>query len=279
MFTVAIIAFREFLEAFLIVGIFLGISKKLKLKREVEIAIAAGIGFAISLLLSIVTYAFGDTARGVLTEERAEILESYLLIFSGGFLAYVVLSLHDTLRRGRGKRILTAHKKLEKNAFDISLFATIIFLVVREGFEIALFTASTSLFSVFFQNVLGLLLGFVLASAIGLLTYFSYIKFPIGKVFKVTEYMIILLGAALIQLGITELLEHSFAIHIEDIYQFPFQFLPSDETVLGHFIKTLTGVDQEFSLIRLAIMGAYIFIIYLLFMRKNTVAPQEHASR
>lgn len=275
MFTTAIIAFREFLEAFLIVGIFLGISKKLKLKREVEIAIAAGLGFGISLLLTIATYAFGDIARGILTEERAEVLESYLLIFSGGFLAYVVLSLHDTLRRGRGKKILTAHKKLEKNAFDISLFTTIVFLVVREGFEIALFTAGTSLFSVFFQNVLGLLLGFVLASGLGVLTYFSYIRFPIGKVFKATEYMIVLLGAALVQTGITELLEHSFNIRIGDMFRLPLQFLPEDETVIGRLLQTLTGVDQEFSLVRLAIMGIYIVVIYLLFMRKNKVAPQE----
>ena len=41
MFTTAIIAFREFLEAFLIVGVFLGISKKLNLNKEREIAFAS----------------------------------------------------------------------------------------------------------------------------------------------------------------------------------------------------------------------------------------------
>jgi len=271
MFTTAIIAFREFLEAFLIVGIFLGISRKMHLKREVEIALAACIGFLISLILATGTYAFGDTARGILTEERAEVLEGYLLIFSGFFIAYVILSLHDTLRRGRGKKLLLAHKKLEKNAFDISLFVTIMLLVVREGFEIALFTASTSLFSVFLQNFLGLILGFSSASVIGILTYFSYIKFPIGKVFKVTEYMIILLGAALVQIGITEVLEHNFNIHIGDILRFPLQFLPGEESIMGHLLRTLTGIDAEFSLIRLGIMVMYIAVMYYLFMKKNLV--------
>lgn len=269
MFTTAIIAFREFLEAFLIVGIFLGISKKLQLKREVEIAFAAGIGFIISLLLATVTYMFGDVARGILTEDRAEILESYLLIFSGFFIAYVIFSLHDTLRRGRGGKLLSAHKKLEKNAFDVSLFATITLMVAREGFEIALFTASTSLFSVFMQNFLGLLLGFSVASVIGCLTYFSYVRFPIGKVFKFTEYAIILLGASLVQNGITELLEHSFNIHIGDMLRLPLQFLPNEHTVVGHLIQSLTGIDNEFSLVRLGIMGIYIGAIYLLFLKQR----------
>jgi high-affinity iron transporter len=271
MFTTAIIAFREFLEAFLIVGIFLGISKKLQLKKETEIAIAATIGFVISLLLATLTYVFGDYARGILTEERAEVLESFILIFSGIFIAYVIFSLHNTLRKSRGGTLLKAHKKLEKDAFDFSLFATIILMVVREGFEIALFTSSISLFSVFLQNFIGLLLGFVLASTVGVAAYFSYIRFPIGKVFKITEYMIILLGAAMVQIGITELLEHQFHIELGDMFRFPLQFLPDHHTIFGHLLQTLTGIDSEFSLIRLLIMIVYIVGIYFLFLRKRPV--------
>ena len=61
--------------------------------------------------------------------------------------------------------------RLEKRAFDFSLFATIALLVTREGFEIALFTASTSLFAIFFQNMLGLLVGFGFAGIAGTLAF------------------------------------------------------------------------------------------------------------
>ena len=44
MLTTAIVSFREFLEAFLIVGMFLGISRKLKLKKEIEGLLSAGTG-------------------------------------------------------------------------------------------------------------------------------------------------------------------------------------------------------------------------------------------
>ncbi len=271
MITTAVIAFREFLEAFLIIGVFLGISKKLHLKKEVEIIVAATLGIIFSILLASITYLFGDYARGILTEYNADLIQSYLLIFSGLFIAYVVFSLHNLLRYHRSTAILKVHDKLQKNVFDISLFLTIMFLVAREGFEIALFTATTSLFSVFIQNFIGLILGFITSSIIGLMTFVAYIKFPIGKVFKFTEYMIILLGASLVQNGITKMSELYFNIHLSDIFPLPVKFLPDYETtIMGHIIKNLFGVDKEFSIIRLAIMITYIGVIYMIFLRRNS---------
>lgn len=269
MIATAVIAFREFLEAFLIVGVFLGISKKLTLKKELEIGLAAGIGIIISLLLSIVTYMFGDRARNVFTEQNADFLESYLLIFSGLFIAYVVFSLHNVLKKGRGDMLLSAHKKLQQSTFEISLFFTIVFLVIREGFEIALFTASASLFSVFLDNVIGLFIGFVFASVLGIATFAAYVRLPIGKVFKATEYMIILLGASLVQNGVTMLVETHLHLHLSDMLAMPLRFLPDDESIPGHLLKSMVGIDREFSFIRLAIMGIYIGSMYLIFMRRS----------
>lgn len=278
MITTAVISFREFLEAFLIVGVFLGISKKLNLKKEFEIGLAAVIGIAFSLLLATGTYLFGNQVRGILTEKNAELLESYLMIFAGLFLAYVIFSLHNVLRHSRAGTLIKAHQKLQEKAFDISLFFTIIFLVVREGFEIALFTTSTSLFSAFIQNFIGLMVGFVFASVIGIMTFFAYIKFPIGKVFKITEYMIIILGASLVQNGVTKLLKYSFDIHLSRFLSLPLNFLPDKDSLVGHLIKSFIGLDREFSLARLAIMAGYIFIIYLIFLKKKNYQISKKSS-
>lgn len=264
-----IISFREFLEALLIISVFLGISKKLKLGRESEIIIAATLGISISLMLATVTYFFGSLVRGIITESRAELLESYLLIFSGLFLVYVIFSLHGVLRRARGGTLIKAHQRLATKAFDFSLFLTIAMLVVREGFEIALFTASTSLFSVYLQNVLGLLFGFIAAFGVGTISYFTYLKFPLGKVMKWTEYVIILFGASLFQNGITKLMEEGFNIHLSNIIKFPLSFLPSEESFVGHLLKSLIGIDNELSLVRLLIMVFYILVVYALFLRTN----------
>lgn len=203
--TTAVIAFREFFEAFLIAGVFLGVSKKLKLRKEFEIGLAIAVGLLLSFLLIFVMYAFGDNARAILTKRNADILESYLLIFSGVFISYVVCSLHGTVHKGGGKSVLLAHMKLQQRTFDLSLFITIVFLVFREGFEIALFTASVALLSTFIQNIIGVLIGFDVAVVLGLITRLVYIQFPIGKIFKATEGIIILLGAIFVQTGVEKL--------------------------------------------------------------------------
>ncbi|MES2014676.1 MAG: FTR1 family protein [Patescibacteria group bacterium] len=280
MITTALIAFREFFEAFLIVGIFLGISKKLGLRKEAEIALAALCGILISLVLAAGTYMLGENARGIITERNADALESYLLIFSGLFLAYVVFSLHRTLGRGRKEMIARAEQKFEERVFDVSLFLTIMFLVMREGFEIALFSASVSLFSTFVQNFLGLLMGLAVAATLGISTFFAFIRFPVGKVFKITEYLVIILGAALTQHGITKLFETHFSLSLSDFGSFHLGFLPSEDTIVGHLLQGLLGVDQGFSVARFAIMAVYVAVVYWLFLKQRispkVVKPPAH---
>lgn len=271
MFTTAVIAFREFLEAFLIVGIFLGLSNKLKLKKGKEIGLAAGTGIILSLLISTITYLFGGSAHGILSEEKADFLESYLLIFSGLFIAYVVFSLHNIMNGSRGEKIVLARQKLKTNTFDLSLFFTIVLLVLREGVEIAIFTSSVSLFYEFIQNFLGLVIGFVAAGILGISTFFAFIKLPVGKIFRWTEYMIILLGASLVQNGFTHLFETHFNINLSEIFSFHLQFLPDEDTLPGHLLQGLLGIDRDFSVARLAIMGVYIAIIYLIFLKRKKI--------
>jgi len=264
-----IIGFREFLEAFLIAGVFLGISRKLKLKKELEIGSAIAVGICLSVLLVVLLFLFSEHAREVLTRKNTELLESYLMIFSGFFIAYVVFSLHDMFHKHSGGAILLAHKKLQSSSFDMSLFATIVFLILREGIEIALFTASTSLFSQFTQNVLGLIIAFISAALVGMGTFAAYIRLSMRAIFRFTEYMIILLGASLVQNGVTELLEHQWGINIENITSFGWHFLPAKDTILGHFLQSFLGIDSAMSLPRLTIMVVYIAFMYILFLRKN----------
>lgn len=271
MTTTAIIAFREFFEAFLIIGVFLGMSRKLHLHKETEIWLAALLGIFLSIVLAAFVYIFGDRARLILSESKADLLESYLLIFSGFFLTYIIFSLHNMVRKGRSTMLIKAHQKLQNNVFDVSLFFTIVFLVLREGFEIALFTASVSLFSAFIQNMIGLGIGFVFALTCGIATLFAYVRFPVGKVFKATEYIIVLLGASFTQHGFTYLIDTYLHINLSSIMSLPFQFLPGDNTFLGHVLQSFVGIDQQFSLARLGIMLLYIGIIYWIFMRERKV--------
>lgn len=231
--------------------------------------VATLMGIVFSLFLTTGIFLLGDRIRGVFTEENIDVLEGFLMIFSGVFIAYVIFSLHDVLQKNRGALLMKAHQKLKTNVFDMSLFFTIMFLVLREGFEIALFTASTSLFSAFIQNFIGLIIGFVVAIFAGLVTLYAYVKFPIEKMFKATEYMIILLGAALTQRGVTELIERYLHIDLSHIFSFNLYFLPSEDTFVGHLLQGFLGIDRGLSLTRLIIMIVYIIVIYLLFLKEK----------
>jgi len=271
MFTTLVIAFREFLEVFLIIGLFLGVSKKLNLKKELEIVLAGTNGILLSLLLITITYVFGDYARAVLTEKNADALESYLLMFSGLFIVYVVFSLHKTMNKNHREKIAKTQEKMAQKVFDVSLFLTIVFLILREGFEIALFTASTSLFSSFLQNVLGLVVGLLFAGIIGVLTSLAYVKIPLKHVFRITEYFIILLGASLFQNGITTFLNTHFNISLSHILSFHLGFLPGEDTFVGGFLQNFFGIDAGFSAVRLLIMVGYIGAVYGLFIRQTSL--------
>ena len=272
MFTTAVIGFREFLEAFLIVGIFLGVSQNLALKKEMEIGLAAVIGLALALLLNIGVFFLGAHTQSMITEKNADAIESYLQIFSGLFLVYVVFSLHKRMNHNKKESLAKVHQNIKKDMFDVSLFFTIIFLIVREGFEIALFSSSITLFSVFIQNVSGLLLGFAGATIIGILTFFAYTKFSIGKIYKVTEYMIILLGASLFQIGVTKFLSTYFTFSLSNLGSFHLSFLPGEDSFVGTLLQSFFGVDNRFSAARLAIMVFYIAVMYLLFLNKRKIA-------
>src|SRR5579862_4068406 len=128
MFTTAIIALREFLEAFLIVGIFLGVSRKLALKKEFEIGFAAAIGMALAILLNVGVFFLGAHTRSMVTEHNTGVIESYLQIFSGLFLVYVVFSLHARMNQSRKEMLARAQINIKKEIFDISLFFIIVFL-------------------------------------------------------------------------------------------------------------------------------------------------------
>lgn len=252
MLATALIVFREFLEAFLLAGVFLGMSKQMNLKKEFEIILALAIGVGVSVLLAMGVFFFGDSARAVITEASAELLEGYLMLFSGVFIAYVVFALHRAMGKANRDVVQMAKDVLKATAFDLSFFFLIIFLILREGFEIALFTASVSLFSDFATNMLGLTIGFFAAAIVGIGIYFFYTKIPIKKVFTATEYAIVALGAVFTSNGLMKMLEGQFGVNVSGILALPVPF-----------------TDHTLSLLSPLLMIAYAGAVYYFFLRKK----------
>jgi len=67
-------------------------------------------------------FSFFSTSFKDIDRKNAEILESYLMIFSGFFIAYVVFFLHNFFVLNRSRAIIKGHQKLQQNIFDLSFF-------------------------------------------------------------------------------------------------------------------------------------------------------------
>jgi high-affinity Fe2+/Pb2+ permease len=103
------------------VGVFLGIDSKLNLRKRRQILSAAIIGTIISIVLPVMTFYFSNLSKSVINEKNAELLEGYLMVFAGVFLAYVAISLHHYYQLIRGRKILEHHIKMKQRQFDYTL--------------------------------------------------------------------------------------------------------------------------------------------------------------
>lgn len=269
MITIATIAFREFLEAFLLVSVFLGLDQKFHLRKRKEILFAALLGIFFSLLLPIIVFSLSSNAAKILTEKNADIMEGYLLTFSGFLIAYIVFSLHEFMKHDKKETLEKATSKVKREIFDLSLFFTITFFIIREGFEIVAITAITSLFSVFLQNIEGLLLGFVFASIIGIFTSLAYVRLPIKNIFRYTEYFIMLIGGAMVTNGISMLITSYTKVQLQNILPLPLHFLPNETTILGHVLKNITGIQTEMGILQAGMIIGYIVLVRNLLVQQD----------
>ena len=249
MLPTAIIAFREFFEAFLIIGVFLGLSKQLQLKKETEILSASGLGILLSIALALATFLIGSDARTYLSKTGAELLSGYAMLASGIFIAYVVYSLHKAMSKAHQAAVKRTREKLSQEVFDAALFFTIVALILREGFEVALFTASVSLFADFVSNVYGLLFGFAGAAVIGTLVYLAYTKLPIKKIFTTTEYAIVVLGAVMFAGGFVKVMEGQFGIMVSGWLKIP--------------------LGEGFGTVAVFVAAAYVYLVWKFLMQKS----------
>jgi len=81
--------------------------------------------------------------------------------------------------------------------------------------------------------------------------------------------LIVILGASFVKNGLTELFEIYFNFQLSTLLPINLNFLPAKSSFIGHMIKNIFGLEQNFSLAKLAIMTAYILFIYIIFLRKR----------
>jgi FTR1 family protein len=199
MFEALVITLREGIEAALVVGIilgYLGRTGRVALRRPVLAGLVAGIVASIGC-----AFVF---ARLGIEEER---WEGGLMLVGAVFVISMVVWMRRTARGLRQEIEARVETIAARPAAGVGLGLAVLtfFLILREGIETVLFLATVNLTTDALMSFGGGLLGLGLAVAFGVAFVRGTVRIDLGRFFKVTEIVLLVLAAQLVIGGLHEL--------------------------------------------------------------------------
>jgi high-affinity iron transporter len=270
LFAATLLAFREGLEAALIIGIVLGVLGRMERKDQNWIVwLGAGLAGLVSLIIGA-----GLHALGVAFEGRAEeIFEGIAMLLAAAVLTWMIFWM---ARQGRG-----IQSELEQDVRRAAirggawaLFALAFVAVFREGIELALFLTAAAFTASTGAILIGGLLGLVLAVIAGWLLFATTRRLDIRAFFRVTSVLLILFAAGLVAHGVHELNEAgwipSIVEHVWDVNP-----LLDEGSELGQLLKALVGYNGNPSLTEVIAYAGYWLAILLALWRTRVQTERE----
>jgi high-affinity iron transporter len=207
-----LVVLRESFEAFLIVGILLGLVKKLGAphhRKRIFLGVAAGV--VASVLIGMALLALADSLRAD-SKVAVEFGAAYLAV---AVLTYMVVWMYrhtQDLMGGMHGRVKAA---LDSGALG-ALFLIPFVAVVREGFETVLFLAADPDAPEGLMLWAALALGVAAAVVLGALLFSGIVRLSVERFFAATGVLLVGFGAWILRYGTHEggeLLEKSAALH------------------------------------------------------------------
>ncbi len=248
----ALITLREGLEAALIVGIVLGVLRKLghtDRSRPVWAGVLAAVVVSVAAGLAL-------NGLGVAFEGRGEqIFEGVAMLLAAGVLTWMIFWMQ---RQGRQ---IQAELELDVRRASIAgspwaLFSLAFVAVVREGIETVLFLTVAAFSATPAQTLVGGALGLTVAVVLGWLVFAAGKRLDVRAFFRMTSVLLILLAAGLVAHGVHELQEArllpTLVEHVWDINP-----ILDEHSAVGTFLKALFGYNGNPSLLEVIAYGVY----------------------
>ena len=265
----ALITFREGLEAALIVGIVLGLLRKLgraDRSRPVWTGVLAAVVVSIAAGLAL-------NALGVAFEGRAEeVFEGAAMLLAAGVLTWMIFWM---LRQGRQ---IQAELELDvRRAVTASntwaLFSLAFVAVVREGIETALFLTAAAFSATPAQTLVGGAAGLIVAVALGWLMFAAGRRLDVRAFFRVTGALLILFAAGLVAHGVHELQEAAvLPVVVEHVWDI--NPVLDESGAVGTLLKALFGYNGNPSLLEVIAYIAYFGVVGIVgFWRGRALVP------
>jgi high-affinity iron transporter len=255
-----IIVFREIIEAGLIVGIVLAVTKEVQGSRLV-----IGLGVAAGVIGACLVAAFAGMIAEAMAGIGQEIFNASILL-----VAVVMLVTHNVWMASHGRELARDVKKVGEavrvGGRSIAALGVVCAVaVMREGSEVALFMygLAASGGSSTADLLIGSALGVVLGVAVTALTYFGLVTIPQRKLFAVTTALISLLAAGLAAQAVA-FLQQAGVITVLGDTAWDSSAILSDTSLFGRVLHTLIGYSDQPSILQVLVYVAVLAIIVAL---------------
>ncbi|NVM36427.1 MAG: FTR1 family protein [Candidatus Lokiarchaeota archaeon] len=264
------LAFREGLEATLIIVIIILYLKKTNQRRYNKYVY---IGAILAITSSIIFAVIFSMVFGGFTGILEQIFEGSAFIISGIFIITLVLWVSK-----EGPKIReTLEEKVESSierqkVFSISGLTFLI--IIREGIELVLLLTGTSSIGSISQTtiILGSIIGLGISIFIGLLTFYGIRTINLSKFFKATNIILILFAAGIITYGLHEFIEAGIINPIiEEVWNIkhilPETFPDGNSAtpvwleIIGSLLKALFGYNANPALLEVIVYPLLLLMI------------------
>jgi len=260
-----VLSLREGLEACLIIGIVLGILRKLD-RRDLSFLVWAG---AISALILSFMVAFVLNLIGTEFEGAGEqVFEGIAMLLAAGILTWMIFWMRTYSISMREELELGVRQAASKRR-QWALFLLAFLAVLREGIELALFLLAVRLTSSPVQTVLGASLGIGVAILLGWILFATTRRVSLRQFFQYTNILLIVFAAGLVGLGVHEFNEAGW---IPEIIQhvWDISFILPEKSTLGHLLRALVGYSSSPSLSQvIAYVGYWVTLMASLRLRRQ----------
>lgn len=257
-----LLTLREGLEAALIVGIVLGVLRKLGHNREqVSVWQGAVAAIAVSLVAALLLYAVGLKMEGA----AEQIFEGVTMLLAAAILTWMIFWMQTQGRRINQELetgVRQAVSGMGGNKGHWALFSVAFIAVLREGIETALFLTATTFTAGGQATLLGALLGLSVAAALGYILFATTRQLNVKRFFQVTSVLLILFAAGLVAHSIHEFNEVGWIPAVVE-HVWDTNAVLDEKSSLGLILKALFGYNGNPSLTE--VLGYVVYWAALIF--------------
>jgi high-affinity iron transporter len=257
-----LLAFREGLEAALILGIVVGVLNKMgQSSRTRAVWLGAGLAGALSVIGGIAFYSLGVAFEGA----AEEIFEGFAMLLAAGVLTWMIFWM---ARQGGNVKAELEQDVREASSgnSDRPLFALAFLAVLREGIELALFLTAASFTTTATVTLIGGIVGLLLAALAGWLLFATTARLNLRVFFRVTSFLLILFAAGLVAHGVHEFNEVGWVPGVIE-HVWDTNSVLDENSGMGEILKALLGYNGNPSLTEVTAYLSYWAVILLALWR------------